>query len=225
MVVKRRATGDAQKQERRQAILDVALGLFRGHPFEEISMAEVARRAGVAKGTPYLYFRSKEELFLALLADQFGSWFDEVDAGLERLAAASRACTPRQMAGLFTRSLVHHPLLARLIAIGHAILERNIDFSAALGFKQTLRTRLVVTGALLQRCLPHLERNEGPRLLLWIYTLVVGIQNVAEPAPVVKRIVAMPGMECFRLQFHDTFRKTLTALLEGLSCKANRRTT
>ncbi|MEW6367247.1 MAG: TetR family transcriptional regulator [Acidobacteriota bacterium] len=224
MVITHRAAGDAQKRERRRAILDVALGLFRGHEFEEISMAEVARRAGLAKGTPYLYFGSKEALFLALLADQFDRWFDELDAGLGRLARASRASTPRQLAGLFTRTVDHHPLLARLIAIGHAILERNIDGATALGFKQALRVRLVRTGGLLERCLPHPKPKEGQRLLLWIYTLVVGIQNVAEPAPVIKRILGMPGMECFRLQFHDTFRQTLTALLQGLWWKANRRT-
>src|SRR5262245_48083101 len=48
---------------RRQAILDAALSVFAEHGFEAARLDEVAARAGVAKGTLYLYFQHKEALF------------------------------------------------------------------------------------------------------------------------------------------------------------------
>jgi TetR/AcrR family fatty acid metabolism transcriptional regulator len=48
------------------AILDAAYELFGSGGFYETKMSEVAERAGIAKGTVYLYFKSKEELFMAV---------------------------------------------------------------------------------------------------------------------------------------------------------------
>ncbi len=52
---------------RRQAILDAALSVFAEHGFEAARLDEVAARAGVAKGTLYLYFQHKEALFEELI--------------------------------------------------------------------------------------------------------------------------------------------------------------
>ncbi len=49
--------------ERRQAIINVALEVFREVGFERASMAIISRRLGGSKGTLYGYFRSKAELF------------------------------------------------------------------------------------------------------------------------------------------------------------------
>lgn len=48
------------------AILDAAYDLFGSGGFYETKMSEVAARAGIAKGTVYLYFKNKEELFMAV---------------------------------------------------------------------------------------------------------------------------------------------------------------
>jgi AcrR family transcriptional regulator len=54
---------------RRQAILKAALSVFAERGFAAARLDDVAARAGVAKGTLYLYFRSKEALFEALIRD------------------------------------------------------------------------------------------------------------------------------------------------------------
>ncbi|GGF69635.1 TetR family transcriptional regulator [Paenibacillus albidus] len=48
------------------AILDAAYALFGSGGFYETKMSEVAEKAGIAKGTVYLYFKSKEDLFMAV---------------------------------------------------------------------------------------------------------------------------------------------------------------
>jgi AcrR family transcriptional regulator len=54
------------RQEKRQQLLDAAKEVFVRHGFASTRVADIAERAGVAKGTVYEYFRSKEELFFAL---------------------------------------------------------------------------------------------------------------------------------------------------------------
>lgn len=57
-------------QERRERILDAAAEVFRRKGFAGANVADIAATAGIAKGTVYLYFRSKEEIFTAIMAER-----------------------------------------------------------------------------------------------------------------------------------------------------------
>src|SRR5215212_10566883 len=102
----RRARKVEQKQQRRQAILDTAWHLFQATTYPALTMAEVAERAGLAKGTIYLYFKTKEQLFLALQAQQLKEWFADID---ERLAAAQDGSPIANVAALICASLAQRP--------------------------------------------------------------------------------------------------------------------
>lgn len=213
-----RAVRDEQKEQRRNHILDVAWRLFRGNPYETITMAQVAREAGLAKGTVYLYFKTKEHLFLAILQREFAGWFTAVN---EQLAALSVPSTPAQIARLFTDSLAARPALIRLFSLLHLVLERNIDYETALGFKQTLREQMEQTGILLEMQLPFLAPGEGGGLLLQIYALMLGVQQMADPAPVIRQIWQREaGMEIFAIPFAETFTQSAAALIRGVAAQA-----
>ncbi|BCH58301.1 TetR/AcrR family transcriptional regulator [Agrobacterium vitis] len=55
---------------KRDQILDGAKRAFMKHGFDAASMNDVTREAGVSKGTIYVYFQSKEDLFAALINNQ-----------------------------------------------------------------------------------------------------------------------------------------------------------
>src|SRR3954452_4462683 len=57
----------ARAAERRQAIIDAALDEFVARGFTATRLDEIAKRAGVAKGTIYLHFKDKEALFQELI--------------------------------------------------------------------------------------------------------------------------------------------------------------
>src|SRR6185437_4437234 len=57
----------ARSAARREAILAAALDEFSSRGFEAARLDDVAKHAGVAKGTIYLYFRDKESLFQELV--------------------------------------------------------------------------------------------------------------------------------------------------------------
>ena len=64
---KPQAARAAQQNARREAILAAALAEFSARGFAATRLDDVARRAGIAKGTIYLYFRDKERLFQELV--------------------------------------------------------------------------------------------------------------------------------------------------------------
>lgn len=213
MVIRHRAVSQQQKAIRRQAILAEAWQMFQETSYQQVNMAEVAKRAGIAKGTVYLYFKTKEELFLALQTQAFEAWFDRVDKALQSISSKDAI---GQFIELMGASFDAQPALVRLIAILHTILEQNIDFTTALAFKQMLRERVLQTGSLLEAALPFLRPGEGAQLLLRIHAMAIGFQHLAEPAPVVKGVLEKPGLDIFNINFKDEFLTTLSTLLEGL---------
>ena len=72
-----------RKEARPGELVDAALALFVEKGFAATRVEEVAARAGVSKGTLFLYFPSKEELFKAVvretIAGRFTEWNEELD--------------------------------------------------------------------------------------------------------------------------------------------------
>lgn len=213
MTTNRRARSGEAKQQRREHILDTALELWDRHTFASFSMAEVAASSGLAKGTLYLYFQTKEELFLALLERLLGGWFADLDA---RLAGASGVWDSARGAEQISATLDRQPALTRLLPIASSILEHNIPPDAARAYKQNLLAWASGGGALLERRMPFLAPGDGVWLLLQIYALVVGLGQMADPAPVVRQVLEDEHMAPLRVEFGPSFRRALETLLRGL---------
>jgi TetR/AcrR family fatty acid metabolism transcriptional regulator len=82
---------------RRDAILRAAIDVFAARGFFNAQVADVAREAGVAAGTVYLYFRSKDDLLVSIFERTMRDWIEEgrtlvdgLDDALERLRAIAR---------------------------------------------------------------------------------------------------------------------------------------
>ncbi len=84
----------------RNAILEGAADVFGATPFDEVLVDQIARRAGVGKGTLYRYFSSKEDLYIGMKV-----------AGLPRLQerveqAVAAAKTPEEKVRMMAREMV-----------------------------------------------------------------------------------------------------------------------
>jgi AcrR family transcriptional regulator len=209
----KRAHHPEAKLARRAWIVDAAAEALETADLDGITVASVASRAGIAKGTVYLYFRTKEELFLAVFERLLEGWFDHVDAAL---AGGQGWLSASALGDLVTDSLARRPLLRRLLGLLGPVLEQNLDDERALRFKWRIAGRLATTGVLLERRTVFLRPGDGPRLLLRLQALAAGLQTLAEPAPPVRRVLRAPGLEALRLDFDQEFRAAARALLTGL---------
>jgi AcrR family transcriptional regulator len=101
---------ETTRATRRADLLAASLACFARRGYHETTMAEVAEAAEVSKGTPYLYFPSKEALFIAL--------YDEWDCGLsDRIAVEVGALSDKE------RSSPRRVLLAVARAVGAHVVE------------------------------------------------------------------------------------------------------
>lgn len=215
-----RAVSDQQKAERRDAILQVALAEFADTPYDELTMDRIAAETGLAKGTLYLYFRSKEEVFLALCEQELTQWFDALDTALQTRRADMSV---NSLVELFAASFNDRPHLLRLLAILHTVLEYNVPYAAALGFKTLLKEHTGKTGALLESYLQFFTPGQGAALLIKVYALVIGFEHLAAPSRVVRDVLEQPEMALFRVNLEQQLLETLKTLLMGLAYEAKYR--
>jgi len=79
-----------RKQARPAEIVEAALSVFAEKGYAGTRMDEIARRAGVTKGTIYLYFESKEAVFKSLVRDSIGATLAGVTADLSGFQGSAK---------------------------------------------------------------------------------------------------------------------------------------
>ncbi|MBB4123533.1 TetR/AcrR family transcriptional regulator [Martelella radicis] len=83
-------------EARRKSIMDAALAVFTQKGFANARIEDIARHAGIGKGTVYLYFPDKESLFKSLISEALGPLLMTAHARLEEAQL-----TPRETLGIF----------------------------------------------------------------------------------------------------------------------------
>lgn len=86
-----RTTREVLTELRHSQILDAARSVFARRGFAETSMDEIARSAGLAKGTLYLYYSSKRELYRSSLREGLVALCEELEREVESAPSLARA--------------------------------------------------------------------------------------------------------------------------------------
>jgi len=94
----------ALTQERRQQILKAAATVFAAKGFDRATIADIARTAGIAEGSIYNYFTSKDDLLISILREAIQPPVESVSAMMQ--SASVDALPPEQMLTLMAQNLV-----------------------------------------------------------------------------------------------------------------------
>jgi AcrR family transcriptional regulator len=208
-----RAHRPVDKEIRRRAILAGAAHLFGQCRYQDLRMADLARQLGLGKGTLYLYFPTKESLFLAVLQEEMGGWFRGAEA---RLESTTPGTDPQRVAEGLVREMLDRPLLPGLQALVHGVLEQNVPKEEALAFARFLQDGVVKVGACLERALPAIPPGRGAEFLLRFYSLVIGTQLMSARPPAVREALAEPDLKVFDFTFESVFRGAVVDLMNGM---------
>jgi len=98
----------SKKAEKYNLILSAAMKVFAEHGFHRSQVARIAKEAGVADGTIYLYFKSKEDILICLFREMLGELVAKFHASIEQTTGVKEA-------------------LRKVCEIHFGELERNVD--------------------------------------------------------------------------------------------------
>lgn len=100
----------SRKQEKFEMILDAAEKIIAEHGFHGSQVSKIAKEAGVADGTIYLYFKKKEDILISLFENRLGKLVEMFDESIRDAATASDA-------------------LRKVCEIHYTQLEENVDLA------------------------------------------------------------------------------------------------
>jgi AcrR family transcriptional regulator len=211
-LAKLRARSDEDKDLRRRAILAAARGVLERTPVGELTVADVARAAGLGKASVFRYFPSREELILAAFEEELAVIFAQLAAKLDR----ARRLDGARLAKLLVEALTQNHVFLELATVVHAVLERAISLESAIRFKRALLGHLVDAGARLEARMPGLAPGAGARIFLRAHAMLVGFRQLCVHSPVVEQAIDVAGLDAFRIDFATELEDVLVALLRGM---------
>lgn len=197
--MKQNAISAEAKAQRRADFLLTARRLFLQQQSLP-AVADIASDTGLAKGTVYRYFRSKEEIFLALLSEDFSDLFRQLEGVIAELPQPLTAGA-EPFAKAYLALLQQSPTLLPLLALLNAVLEQNLPQQQLLLFKQQLAQALDGLGAQLARRFPELTTSHASQLLLHSYALTLGLYQSTRIPGAVMLLVQQAGLASLQRDF------------------------
>ena len=116
---------------RREEIINACEKLYRTKSFKEITLKEIGNVVPFSRPTIYNYFRTKEEIFLALFEREYDRWNEDLAAILEQ----NETLTRERIADLIARSLEKRPQLLKLLSMNNYDMEADSREELLITFK------------------------------------------------------------------------------------------
>ena len=120
-MVKKRANSDQDKREKSAMIITTTIDLY-DRTRQILTATEIAKESKIGKGTLYSYFKTKEEIYMTALVDNFALWHKGV-----RNFVLDESPSEKRFVEFLCRSLTEFTVFVDLISISSNILEENLD--------------------------------------------------------------------------------------------------
>jgi AcrR family transcriptional regulator len=210
VVGEQRATRTNEKQARHDRIVSAASDLLKRLSYPDITMEHIANHSQLAKGTLYLYFRTKESIFLRLFEDILDSWCEELESlarqGTGPIGAGAAA-------RVIASTLTSRPLLIHLQGILHPTLSHNVDYETARAFKQRRRQRMLSLAAAMSSRISGLTEHKALTFLIRFQAAISGLAWSAPPPTSLPQASEQTSLAPFQIDFEEEIAAIATKLL------------
>jgi AcrR family transcriptional regulator len=203
-----RARRPEHKQERREAILAAARALAAESGVRNVTLGGIAEAVGLAKSNVARYFGTREEIYLALTAECWQDWADEVR---QRLEAGD------DPVDVLAETLSARTLFCDLLGQMTTNLEHNVAVAAAADLKGAILEILTGLGAAIVRVRPDLTESEAFELAAASTAFAGVLYQSANPPPTIVEVYKQfPELGFAFLPFQPTMKRVVSVLLAGL---------
>ena len=170
---KQRARLEIEKLERKNEILLSAEKLFlkKNKDITKISVESIVKESNLSKGTFYLYFKTKEEVYLDLLEKLFEEWFDSIKKAFRAL---NRNPDVNKIVFALIDYVLTHEYFINLISISNIIIERNISDKRLFDYKLKIQKMVFELSEIIEARITSIELGQGAILLMRSYAILLG---------------------------------------------------
>lgn len=179
------------EEDRTREIVDACERLYAATGFHAVSLRDIARETSMSRPSVYNYFRTKEEIFLALFAREYDRW----NASLSRLLARPGALDAAAFAAALARTLRGRGLLLRLLSMNLYDMEAGSRLENLTAFKRSYGESIRLVQALLAKFRPGMPPAARESFVWAFFPFLFGVHPYTAATPKQRAAMAAAGID------------------------------
>lgn len=204
---------EALTRARREEIVNACAALYETRSFRDITIKEIGARTSFTRTSIYHYFRTKEEIFLALLQREYEAWI--VD--LESMLHGQKFQSVDSFSSALAHTLERRKLLLKLMSMNHYDMEANSRIENLAAFKTAYGGAMRAVSHCLETCFPQLTHGDIQRFLYAFFPFLFGIYPYTAVTEKQKEALRKAQVAYTGLSIYEIAKSMIEMLLKGLS--------
>lgn len=158
-------------EERREEIVDACENLYKRMNFKDLTMKEIGNEISFSRPTIYNYFRTKEEIYLAMVEREMERW----KADLESILNSDKTYSREQLADVIAGSLVEREQMLKLFCTNNHEIEANSNEALMASYRKVCGKTVKLFEAIIKKSYPDMSHEEIMGIVYVFFPFMVGI--------------------------------------------------
>jgi AcrR family transcriptional regulator len=197
---------------RREEIINACRKLYETMSFKDITLKEIGQQTSFTRTSIYNYFETKEEIFLALFAQEYELFTEDLD----RLCKQNESLTPDELSSALARALERRPLMLKLLSMNMFDMEANSRMERLIAFKTAYGKSKDALDACLQQFAPGLSEQKRQTFLYALLPFVYGLYPYTMVTEKQKQAMREAGISYVYMSTYEMAYDFIRTLLGGL---------
>jgi len=206
-----RARSDEQINLRINTILEAAAKVFKEVPYEKVTMMMIAKEAQFTRSNLYRYFKSRDEIFLALFINDLTIFKNEV------LKTFTKELKINEFANTWTKILVSHKRFLELSPLFATSLEKNSSKEIIKESKIIINKYVDELCLCIEKVLPNITIKDAYKFMVLHQSLVAGLYPMTILTPLIEEAIEELGFEDRKVEFETFYYETILNYLKGIN--------
>ena len=198
---------------RKEEIISACRKLYETMSFKDITLKEIGQQTSFTRTSIYNYFETKEEIFLALFAQEYELFAKDLD----ELREQRETLSPDALSSELAHALERRPLMLKLLSMNLYDMEANSRMERLVEFKKAYGESSAAVDRCLKKFVPDLGEQSRQTFLYAFLPFVYGLYPytvVTEKQRLAMKEAGIPYVYMSTYEMAYTFIRTLLGGLQ-----------
>lgn len=198
---------------RKEEIISACRKLYETMSFKDITLKEIGKQTSFTRTSIYNYFETKEEIFLALFAQEYELFAEDLD----ELRQQREMLPPDELSSELAHALERRPLMLKLLSMNLYDMEANSRMERLVEFKKAYGESSAAVDRCLKKFVPGLTEENRQTFLYAFLPFVYGLYPytvVTEKQRLAMKEAGIPYVYMSTYEMAYTFIRTLLGGLQ-----------
>lgn len=198
-------------EKRPGEIIDACRRLYRTMAFKEITLKEISKETSLSRPSIYNYFQTKEEIFLALLEEEYRLWADDLDQILSH-----DGYDIQSFAIAISESIAKRETLLKILCMNLYEIEENSRAERLVEFKKHYGRTIDIIDAALEKFFPDMTTEDRTDFIYEFYPFLYGLYPYVYPTKKQMDAMKMAGMVPRKMEIRKATKIFVIHILNGI---------